>query len=167
MELLENIRRLWDHAFEADARLFEAVQASADAVPTAIREYLHIIGAEEIWLARIEGRPSRLAVWPEISMLEMQDLRDETEAAYRAFLDDLRDADLSRQVTYTNSAGQAFTNSVADILLHVVLHGQYHRGKVNLLLRQGGQTPVPTDYIAFVRGVPTATEATALRKEGR
>jgi hypothetical protein len=38
----------------------------------------------------------------------------------------------------------------------VVLHGQYHRGKVNLLLRQEGEQPAPTDYIAFVRGVPAA-----------
>ena len=43
----------------------------------------------------------------------------------------------------------------------MALHGQYHRGKVNLLLRQGGHAPAPVDYVAFVRGVPAATEVTA------
>lgn len=38
------------------------------------------------------------------------------------------------------------------------MHGQYHRGKVNLLLRQADRTPAPTDYIAFVRGVPAARQ---------
>ena len=29
--------------------------------------------------------------------------------------------------------------------------------KINLMLRQGGLPPVPTDYIAWARGVPAAT----------
>ena len=37
------------------------------------------------------------------------------------------------------------------------VHGQYHRGKVNLLLRQEGMSPVPGDFIAYVRGAPAAT----------
>jgi uncharacterized damage-inducible protein DinB len=55
-----------------------------------------------------------------------------------------------------NSAGQAFTSTVEDILLHVCLHGQYHRGQVALLLREAGAAPATTDYIAFARGAPTA-----------
>ena len=65
--------------------------------------------------------------------------------------------DLDRDVTYTNSAGQEFTSRVEDILLHVVMHGSYHRGQVAMLIRDGGGTPAPTDYIAFVRGAPAAT----------
>jgi uncharacterized damage-inducible protein DinB len=38
-----------------------------------------------------------------------------------------------------------------------MLHGQYHRGKINLLLRQAGLAPAPVDFISFVRGVPAAT----------
>jgi hypothetical protein len=37
-----------------------------------------------------------------------------------------------------------------------MLHGQYHRGKINLLLRQSGAEPAPADYISYVRGVPAA-----------
>ena len=51
-------------------------------------------------------------------------------------------------------------------LLHVPLHGQYHRGKINLLLRQAGRQPAPTDYITFVRGVSAATEEAARRSSG-
>ena len=43
------------------------------------------------------------------------------------------------------------------MLLQVALHGQYHRGKINLMLRQAGLPPTPTDYISFARGVPAAT----------
>jgi uncharacterized damage-inducible protein DinB len=56
-----------------------------------------------------------------------------------------------------NSAGQSFETPVSDMLLQVALHGQYHRGKINLMLRQAHLPPTPTDYIAFARGVPAAT----------
>jgi uncharacterized damage-inducible protein DinB len=39
----------------------------------------------------------------------------------------------------------------------VALHGSYHRGQIALLVRAGGSTPAPTDYIAFIRGAPAAT----------
>lgn len=162
MTLLENIRHLWEHAFRADAQILDAIEGGQGATE-ALREYAHIIGAEETWLARIEKRPALAAVWPDLSIDEARSLRAETEGAYRAFLSDLQEEDLLERVTYTNSAGQEFTNAIGDILTHVVMHGQYHRGKINLLLRQAGQSPAPTDYIAFLRGVPAATEATARR----
>jgi uncharacterized damage-inducible protein DinB len=66
-------------------------------------------------------------------------------------------ADLARPVTYKNSAGAQFTSLVEDILLHVCLHGAYHRGQITTALRTSGSIPNPTDYIAFIRGAPTAT----------
>ncbi len=159
MSTLEKIRRLWEHAFWADSELLGAVRTAADAVPEAFREFSHVVGAEEIWLARLEGRVSRAAVWPAVSLSEAEKLLEETRAAYQGYLAGLRESDLERMVVYTNSAGLQFKNTVGDILLHAALHGQYHRGKVNLLLRQAGCPPAPTDYIAFVRGAPAATEA--------
>jgi uncharacterized damage-inducible protein DinB len=163
MNLLEHVRLLWEHTFDADARLLAAIEATEGDVPDVLREYTHLIAAEETWLARIEQRPPRTAVWPDVSLADVRALRTQTEAGYRAYLAGLRDENLSAAVPYANSAGQSFTNTVADILLHVLLHSQYHRGKVNLLLRQAGHTPAASDFIAFVRGVPAATEATTLR----
>ena len=44
----------------------------------------------------------------------------------------------------------------SDILLHVCLHGAYHRGQVAVSMRSGGAEPAPTDFIAMRRGVPAA-----------
>jgi uncharacterized damage-inducible protein DinB len=63
---------------------------------------------------------------------------------------------LDAPVSYVTGAGQSFSTPVSDILLQVALHGQYHRGKINLELRQASRAPVPTDYLSFVRGVPAA-----------
>lgn len=163
LEAIEYLQRLADHCLAADAALAESLRTAATVPSPVLREYAHILGAEETWLARIEGRTSRAAVWPSGSLRDVLQLRRTVAESYRAYFAALRNADLERMVSYRNSAGIEFSTGIADILFHVMLHGQYHRGKVNFLLRQGGLPPVPTDYIAFVRGVPAATQADATR----
>lgn len=156
MTALDYIRKLWTHAAKADVALVDAVR-SGSAPADALRELAHVVGAEEVWLSRVEGRQSRSAVWPEGSVETIESLLRETHRGYGAYLGRIADADLEAFVTYTNSAGRTFSDKLGDILMHVMLHGQYHRGRINLMLRQSGGTPVPCDYIAFVRGVPAAT----------
>jgi uncharacterized damage-inducible protein DinB len=158
---LEQLRRLWNHAEWADAALLGALQRQGGGPVEALREYAHVLGAEEVWLSRLEGRPPRAAVWPEPVLAELPGLARSIRAGFAAYLATLTEGDLGRGIAYVNSAGLAFTTPVEDILLQVALHGQYHRGKVNLLLRQAGLEPVPADFIGFVRGVPAATTADA------
>ena len=158
--MVEGIRRLWAHAQWADLRLLAGLQeaeAQGGAPAEAWREYAHILGTTETWLARLERRASGLAVWPELDPAEAPLLTERVHAGYAAYLEGLTVLRVASLVRYTNTAGQSFENSVGDLLLHAAMHAQYHRGKVNLLLRQAGRAPVPTDYIAFVRGVPAAT----------
>jgi uncharacterized damage-inducible protein DinB len=163
MELIQTIRELWRHNTWADRRMSRALEPAAAATPEAVRELAHILGTQETWLARLERREPATAVWPKTPPGELDRLLDETHAAYARYLDALEERDLDAAIDYTNSAGDRFTNTVGEILLHVWLHGQYHRGKVNLLLRQAGAEPEWTDYIAFVRGAPAATEASSRR----
>jgi len=156
---LTALRQLHHHAAWADAALIEAVVSNADGIPGVLREYAHLLGAGETWLSRIEGRDPRLAVWPTLDPGQLRSSAAQVAAGYAALLDRLDDDDLAGAVTYVNGAGARFTNSVADILTHVALHAQYHRGKINLLLREGGAAPVPTDFIGYIRGAPAATEA--------
>jgi uncharacterized damage-inducible protein DinB len=160
--LLGTIRRLWEHAIWADRRVLEALPADPGIVPEAILEAAHLMAAEEIWLARLEQRPANLPVWPDASLAQVKRFAGDTHAAWRQYVERLQEADLASAVNYRNSAGGEFTNTVGEILLHAALHGQYHRGKINLMLRRAGLEPAPADYIAFLRGVPAATQGTNL-----
>lgn len=154
--LLAQLRRMLDHAAWANREVIAALQRQPVA-DDVLKLFAHVLGAEEIWLSRLEARPSRLPVWP---VLTEADLPDEARAnadGYRAYLAALSEGALDSEVEYRNSAGQAFRSRIADILTHVAMHGSYHRGQVAWKIRRDGGEPAPTDFIAFVRGVPAAT----------
>ena len=155
MDAMQVIRRSLAHSAWADTKLFAALRDNPQ-LTAAWREYTHVLGAAEVWLARLERRPASVAVWPVLSLEQADALREAVAKGYERFTSRLESGALTDVVEYTNSAGQTFHTAIGDILLHVALHGQYHRGKINLLLRQNATEPAPADYISFVRGVPAA-----------
>ena len=144
---------LLQHVAWADGQLQAVIAGiAADRAERvqAIRLYSHVAAAEHIWLSRLEGRSPAHPVWPDLPLEAATALAQESLTGLRA----IAEADattLAREVEYRTSAGQAFRNTVADILSHVALHGSYHRGQIALLTRQGGGTPAATDYIMFAR----------------
>ncbi len=156
MSLLAEIRRQFDHARWADGLILTALRQQPAAPAVAVREFGHVLGTDETWLARIERRSARTAVWPSLDLPALERLAAEVHGAFDAYFVRLEEPALETLVSYTNTAGKSFENKLKDLLLHVPLHGQYHRGKVNLLLRQAGLEPAPCDYIAFIRGAPAA-----------
>jgi len=154
------LAQVFGHMRWADTRAREALRDDPGAlVERALELYCHVLGAEHIWLSRLRGEKATVAVWPRLSVAEAGRLADELHAGFDAYIAALGAGGLDRAVTYANSAGQEFTSRAEDILLHVALHGCYHRGQVALLIRDGGGTPAPTDFIAFVRGAPAAIRA--------
>lgn len=156
MPVPEPLSRLFAHMEWADERVRTAL-AAAPPMPRAIELFAHVLGAEEVWLARLEQRTPGVPVWPPIDLDACTALARATAAGYRAFLSALGERDLARPVRYRNSAGREFESRVDDMLVHVAMHGSYHRGQIALLVRDAGAEPNPTDYIAFVRGAPAAT----------
>lgn len=146
--LVAHLAALQRHGEWADRRLLEALRSVVS--PEALRECAHVRGAQETWLARIEGRPATLPVWPELTVEELAHQGAGIDAGWRRFLADLDASRLGTAIAYRNSAGDSFATPLGEILLHVMLHGQYHRGKANAALRAAG-TPVGLDYILWQR----------------
>lgn len=155
--MYEAIRGLFAHLEWADTLVRESLREGAAESPRALELYAHVLGAEAVWLSRLHGVATEVPVWPAADFEACAKLMGETHAGLAGFIDSLDEAALERTVNYRNSAGVEFDSRIGDILLHVMLHGAYHRGQVALLLRDAGATPAPTDYIAFVRGAPAAT----------
>jgi uncharacterized damage-inducible protein DinB len=104
---------------------------------------LHVVEAQIIWLARIQGTPT----W-QPSLEEFGLHLDKSTRNWKRFL---MGADLGQLVTYANSRGEQYTNSVTEIVRHVINHGSYHRGQLRGIAGERGIEFPETDYIAFAR----------------
>jgi uncharacterized damage-inducible protein DinB len=155
--MIAYFKRLFAHAQWADARTLQSIVESQHLPAHALELFAHVVAAEHVWLSRARETPARLPVWPTLSIAECDALMHENHAGYTALLDGLSDDALPRPVVYRNSAGREFTSTLEEILTQVATHGCYHRGQIAALVRAAGDTPQPTDFIAFARGAPAAT----------
>jgi uncharacterized damage-inducible protein DinB len=153
----DHLTRVFQHLEWADARVLESLRDAHTILKKDLDLYSHILGSEHTWLSRINGVPAKIAIWPTLTLDECEKLAAENAAAYQKLASELTPESRERRITYRNSAGDQFTSTMEDILTHVSLHGAYHRGQIAVSLRASGSVPIPTDYIAFVRGAPAAT----------
>ena len=150
----ELLASLLSHQRWADEQTFAALIADARVPAVAQERFMHVVAAEHVWSCRLRGATPSVAVWPSWTQDGCARLMAQNHREFAALLGD--DAALQREIAYVTSDGRPFRNTVADILLHVALHGSWHRGLVATLVRPAGVPPVSTDYIAFVRGAPAA-----------
>lgn len=153
----EHFTKLYEHLAWADKRVLQSLRAAHSVLKRDLDLYSHILGSEHVWLSRIRGTTAKIAVWPTLTFDECQRLADENAAAFNDVISALTEEKRETPVTYRNSAGELYTSTLEDILTHVSLHGAYHRGQIAASIRAAGDTPSPTDYIAFARGTPAAT----------
>ena len=151
---MQTIRNLFAHMDWANRRLLEALQsAQVDETSKAATLFLHVLQAERIWLTRLRGESSgSIALWGDhADLTACAELIVANGSGFQAWLAALPEDRLDMPVAYRSQAGAPFETSARDILTHVALHGQYHRGQINAELRAGGFEPAPLDYILFAR----------------
>ncbi|MBP3962880.1 DinB family protein [Paenibacillus lignilyticus] len=151
---MQTIRTMFAHMDWANRQLLEALQAAPkDEASQATLLFLHVLQAERIWLTRLRGESSEgIRLWvDDTDSLDCAALIEANGSGFQAWLDALPEEELDQPVAYRSQAGAPFETSTRDILIHVALHGQYHRGQINTLLRQSGADPKPVDYILYAR----------------
>lgn len=154
--MIPYLRHLATHSAWADARLLDAVSHINGDCTAVLRELAHIRGAQAIWLARLEGSAPTLPVWPTLTADELAELGATLDAAWHRIIDALTPDALEQYVSYRNLAGAERRTKLGDILVHLFMHGQMHRGKANVALRTAGVDAVSVDYIAWVGERETA-----------
>lgn len=148
---LKTIQKMFEHVFWSNQRLLETLQ-KVEIEKQQLRLFSHILNAEQVWATRLKGMDSsHLAIWSDGELAVCEKLIKQNEEDFKTILADIAEADLDNLLSYKNSKGEEFKTSIRDILIHVALHGQYHRGQINSRLRVDGLEPVGLDYILFVR----------------
>jgi uncharacterized damage-inducible protein DinB len=147
-----HLDRLYDHLAWADNRVLEALEKAGEPSEAALRLLGHLFSAERIWLMRIRHEDtSSVAVWSTLSLAECRTVAEESKAGFQEIIQNSTEDQLAASISYRTSKGQPFQSSLEDILLHVALHGAYHRGQIAALLRHEGLEPTNTDFITFSR----------------
>lgn len=131
----------------------EFTRPMGSSFPSVRDTLAHIYGAEWVWLERFHRRsPSSL---PDIKQFQdLESLRQrwlEHEPRLLAFVQQLTQADLDREMEYKTLKFGIYRNPLWQSMLHVVNHGTYHRGQVTTLLRQLGAQPILMDLMHFCR----------------
>jgi uncharacterized damage-inducible protein DinB len=160
--MLEACRKLLAHLRWADEQTLAALRKVQDfsrpELKTAADRFMHVIAAEHLWFKRIHGESPAVAVWPTYDEDVCASLMARNHKEWSDLVARPDTQVLANEIAYFNSKGQPCRSKIGDILLHVCMHGAWHRGQVALLMRQAGLEPAPTDYIAFTRGTPAATQ---------
>ena len=151
MTMLQEFRRLFAYDAWANREVLTGLTA-LEAPPARPKQLLaHILSAERLWLERLQKKAQSYPVWPDFSLSQCEAQADELEHLWTAYISQLTADGLLHTVDYKNSKGESWSNSVLDILMHVVMHSAYHRGQIAVGLREKGHIPAYTDLIHAVR----------------
>ena len=157
----KEVRRLYDYNAWANRRVLAAAAALGHEQFTrdlgsshcSLRDTLvHAMAAEWIYLRRWHGESPRSmldpAEFPDLAAVRAR--WEEIERQLSEFIDTVTDDSLTRVIAYTNTRGEVWRYTLADMLRHVVNHSTYHRGQVTTLLRQLGAPAPSTDLLFYV-----------------
>jgi uncharacterized damage-inducible protein DinB len=149
---METIQSMFKHLHWANLRILDTLNDIEEENKKTVNLFSHILHAENVWYTRLKGTDSaHLPIWAVIHLDTCKELVNQNNHNFTQLLSTLSNTKLDQILIYKTSTGSQFQNSIRDILTHVALHGQYHRGQINQLLRAAGLEPISVDYITFRR----------------
>src|SRR5690606_6796686 len=122
-------------------QLFIENDSKTDARTTSLLN--HILNAQQVWNSRILGQ-NPFGVW---QIIPTNQLKEINQSVYQTSMEIVQNISLDNIIHYKNSKGNSFSNSVCDVILHIVNHATYHRGQIATAFRIQGIQPLATDYI--------------------
>lgn len=141
--------QLFDYNFYSNKRLIESCLELKEVPEEVRRLFSHILNAHHIWNARILKKDSDIAVWELHDVDLWEELHYENQ---RTSFEIITNADdFERRIDYESSEGRLFTNSLQDILFHIINHSTHHRAQISAIYRNNDLEPIPMDYIIYKR----------------
>jgi uncharacterized damage-inducible protein DinB len=109
----------------------------------------HMVASQHVWISRIQGVQFTMDVFPALSLDACGVYFD---AHHKQLMQWAQNPEMRHStIAYTTTAGVAHTNTVEELLSHICLHSQYHRGQINQLIRPLVELTHDVDYIQYLR----------------
>ncbi|GAB3162887.1 hypothetical protein GCM10027291_01490 [Telluribacter humicola] len=159
----DQLKDWFSYNHEANERFMEILTRGEGVPDKPLSLLSHILNAHQIWLDRIytTGSTSRKP-WQQIERVDLAATNNEVYQQTGVYLQAERfGMGLQRPITYSNTQGVRFENTIQEIYMHILFHSAYHRGQIALLLREQGIDPPLSDYIFFKRELQSTTQRSA------
>jgi uncharacterized damage-inducible protein DinB len=141
--------QLFDYNFYCNKKLIEACSAIDNTPEKSIELFSHILNVHHRWNAVLTGKK------PEYEVNQIHDVKVWGDIHYEnqrsSFEITTNVDDFDKRLDYENSEGRLFTNTVQDLLFHIINHSTHHRGQIAVDFRQNGLEPFQLDYVYYKR----------------
>jgi uncharacterized damage-inducible protein DinB len=140
---LIDIKRWADHGLYAAVRdNLEQLSDEDNVIMVRVLDHIHAV--DRIFQHHLQGRPhgyraARSETLPDFEALARS--AAEVDDWYSAYVGGLAAKDFEQAVDFVFTSGKPARMRRGEILLHVCLHGTYHRGNAGAVLQLKGLTP--------------------------
>lgn len=142
----------------ADNGLYKAAEGSFGQLSEQDRGLMllvfdHIHTVDKIFQAHLQGLPHGFTAPRSGVMLKLEALAQsarDVDNWYASYVRDLAESDFEQVLDFTFTSGKPARMTRGEIILHICLHGTYHRGNAGALLQLRGLTPsrdAVTDFL--------------------
>lgn len=111
--------------------------------------FSHILNAHHLWNARMLRVPHTYGVWQLHAPKDWQDIHYENQRSSFEITSNI--VDFEKRIDYENTEGRLFTNTLQDMLFHIINHSTNHRAQIAMDFRENGIEPLVLDYVYYKR----------------
>jgi uncharacterized damage-inducible protein DinB len=128
--------------YDVVTRNFDRLSSQDASIMLRILDHIHVV--DRIFQHHLQGLPHAFAAPrsetpPPIA--ELADRAREVDDWYVSYVGGLSEEEFERPIDFVFTSGKPARMSRGEIILHVCLHGTYHRGNAGAVLQLRGMTP--------------------------
>ena len=133
----------------ADRGLFDVVSQNFDrltkedaSIMLRILDHIHVV--DRIFQSHLQGLPQTFKAPRSEELPQLEKLANsvrEIDDWYVSYVGNLAQSDFDQSVKFVFTNGTPARMRRGEIILHVCLHGTYHRGNAGILLQKNGIEP--------------------------
>ena len=144
----------------ADRGLYAAVSQNFDrlnpeeaSIMLRILDHIHVV--DRIFQQHLQGLPHPFTAPRSAEVPQLQTLADsakEVDYWYESYVNGLSPEDFEEPLDFLFTSGKRARMRRGEIILHVCMHGNYHRGNAGAVLQLKGLTPsrdAITDFLEY------------------
>jgi uncharacterized damage-inducible protein DinB len=128
--------------YEVVGRNLERLTREESSIMLRILDHIHVV--DRIFQHHLRGLPHAFRAPRSETVPELRALADsakEVDDWYASYVGGLTEDDFEQSIDFVFTSGKPARMRRGEILLHVCLHGTYHRGNAGAVLQLKGITP--------------------------